>query len=48
MKKKINLNELKVKSFITEVGDNSKVNGGGTIGTLNIMASVCMNYCPLK
>ncbi|MEL6559155.1 MAG: pinensin family lanthipeptide [Bacteroidota bacterium] len=54
MKKKISLSSLKVDSFITEVDQNNKIKGG-TSGlpsnpnyTLNIMASVCRVYCPLK
>lgn len=48
MKSKINLKSLKVKSFVTEVKDDIKVNGGvSLVSTLNIMASQCRNHCPV-
>ena len=48
MKSKINLESLQVKSFVTEIKDDIKVNGGVSLmTTLNIMASQCRNYCPL-
>ncbi len=53
MKKKINLNELKVKSFVTALNNNSEVKGGGLTGaachTLVIVISVCGNhFCDIE
>ncbi|TXC85235.1 pinensin family lanthipeptide [Luteibaculum oceani] len=43
MKKKLKLNQFKVKSFVTELNDNSFVKGGGKLDDLFTKQS-CYHY----
>ncbi len=52
MKKKINLNQLKVKSFVTEVEKENKLKGGIIITAFCFSrpagGSRCLNICEVK
>ena len=52
MKKKGSLNEIKVKSFVTDVENENKLKGGNSSGyaclTFDIKASICFDHCDQK